>query len=73
MRKTRLDELMVQRGLLPTAEEAAPRVYAREVKVDGAFATSPAILVSPETFRSLGQGIIDFFNIELDFDFWRMR
>ena len=48
MKKIRLDELMVQRGLLPTAEEAAPRVYAREVKVDGAFATSPAILVSPD-------------------------
>ena len=32
-----------------------------------------AILVSPETFRSLGEGIIEFFNIELDFEFWRMR
>ncbi|MBP3913348.1 MAG: zf-HC2 domain-containing protein [Lachnospiraceae bacterium] len=32
-----------------------------------------AILVSPETFRSLGEGIIEFFNIELDFDFWRMQ
>ena len=32
-----------------------------------------AILVSPETFRALGQAIIDFFDIELDFDFWRIR
>lgn len=48
MKKIRLDELMVQLGLVASAGDALPLVVAREVKVDDVYATSVAQLVSPE-------------------------
>lgn len=48
MRKVRLDELMVQRGLVDSAEEALPLVVAHEVKVADKYATSAAQLVAPD-------------------------
>ena len=49
MKKLRLDELMVQRGLVATAAEALPLVVAHEVKVGDEYATSVAQMVAPET------------------------
>ena len=48
MRKTRLDKLLVDRGLCPSAEEALRAVLAREVKVGDAYATSAAMMVAPD-------------------------
>lgn len=47
MKKIRLDELMVQRGLAASADEALRLVLAHEVKVGDAYATSPAQKVDP--------------------------
>lgn len=47
-KKQRLDELLVERGFFASPDEAARAVYAREVRVDDVYATSPATLVSPE-------------------------
>ena len=48
MKKTRLDNLLVQRGLFDTAEQAKRAVIAHEVKVGDAYATSAAQLVAPD-------------------------
>ena len=44
MRK-RLDDLMVERGLAADRDQALRAVLAREVKVDGVYAASPAMMV----------------------------
>lgn len=57
MKKLRLDELMVQRGLVGSAAETLPLVVAREVKVGDEYATSVAQLVAPDAAVSLkGKG-----------------
>lgn len=74
-KKIRLDELLVQLGYFSAPEEVAPAVYAREVRVDDVYVSSPAIKVSPEAdilvknakqFVSRGghklQGALDHFN-----------
>ncbi len=43
--RSRLDELLVERGFFPSADAAARAVYAREVRVDDAYPASPAVLV----------------------------
>lgn len=48
MKKTRLDMLLVERGIFPDAEEAKRAVLAHEVKVGDAFATSAAQMVAPD-------------------------
>ena len=48
MKKTRLDNLLVSKGIYDTKEEALRAVLAHEVKVDDAYATSAAMMVSPE-------------------------
>ena len=49
MKKVRLDNLLVQRGLFDDTEQAKRAVIAREVKVGDVFATSAAQLVAPDT------------------------
>lgn len=49
MKKLRLDELLVARGVCETKEEALRRVLAREVKVGGVYATSAALQVAPDS------------------------
>lgn len=78
MKKLRLDALLVERGLFSSADAAARAVYAREVRVDDAYAASPAALVTPDAdifvkggkrFVSRGgeklQGALDAFNISV--------
>lgn len=48
MKKTRLDTLLVERGLCSSKDEAARAVYAHEVRVDDAYASSPALLIAPD-------------------------
>lgn len=45
MRKMRLDELLVQRGLYPSVDAALRGVLAREVRVGDSYASSAALLV----------------------------
>lgn len=47
MKKTRLDTLLVERGLCSSKDEAARAIYAHEVRVDDAYASSPALMVMP--------------------------
>ena len=57
MKKVRLDELMVQRGLIAQAADALPLVVAHEVKVGDEYATSVAQLLAPDAVVSLkGKG-----------------
>lgn len=53
MKKVRLDELLVTRGLYPDAQAALRGVLAREVKVDDQYATSAAAKVSPDAAVSV--------------------
>lgn len=48
MKKTRLDKLLVDRGVFADEAEALRAVLAREVKVGDAYATSAAMLVKPD-------------------------
>lgn len=48
MKKIRLDTLLVQRGLAPDAGAALRAVLAHEVKVDDVYATSAALMVTPD-------------------------
>ena len=48
MKKTRLDTLLVTRGLFETTEEALRAVMAREVKVGDEYATSAAMKVAED-------------------------
>lgn len=48
MKKVRLDNLLVERGVFADKGEALRAVLAHEVKVDDAFATSAAMLVAPD-------------------------
>ena len=74
-RKTRLDELLVSKGIYDTKEEALRAVLAREVKVGDEYATSAAMLVASDVavtakeekrYVSRGglklQGALDAFN-----------
>ncbi len=78
MKRRRLDEILVERGHFASADEAARAVYAREVRVNDAYASSPATLVSPEAdilvkgrkrFVSRGgdklQGALDAFDVDV--------
>ncbi len=47
-RKTRLDELLVQRGWFPDVEAAKRSVLAHEVRVGTEYAQSAALLVAPD-------------------------
>ena len=49
MKKIRLDELMVARGLVASAADAVPLVVAREVKVADEYARSAAQMVAPDS------------------------
>lgn len=48
MKKTRLDELLVERGYFESVEDALRAVLAREVKVNDAYLTSAAAVVPPD-------------------------
>ena len=78
MKKVRLDALLVERELFSSTDEAARAVYAREVRVDDAYAASPAMPVAPDAdifvkggkrFVSRGgeklQGALDAFGISV--------
>lgn len=57
MKKQRLDELMVQRGLVDSAAEALPLVVAHEVKVGDEYASSVAQMCAPDVSIELkGKG-----------------
>jgi 23S rRNA (cytidine1920-2'-O)/16S rRNA (cytidine1409-2'-O)-methyltransferase len=47
MKKIRLDRLLVEKGCFPHAEAALRSVLAHEVKVDGVYAESAALMVDP--------------------------
>lgn len=47
MKKIRLDTLLVEKGCFPHAEAALRGVLAHEVKVDGVYAESAALMVDP--------------------------
>lgn len=47
-KKTRLDEILVERGHFSSADEAARAVYAHKVRVDDVYASSPALSVMPD-------------------------
>jgi len=47
-RSRRLDALLVERGLAPSAARARALILARDVSVDGAVATRPAARVGPD-------------------------
>lgn len=79
MKKVRLDNLLVERGLFSSADEVARAVYAREVRVDDVYAASPALLVMPDAdvfvkgakrFVSRGgeklQGALDAFGVSVE-------
>ena len=56
MKKQRLDNMLVEKGLCATPEAAARLVYARQVKVGEEFAAGPAQLVAPdECVQVVGQ------------------
>lgn len=78
MKKVRLDKLLVERGSFSSADEAARAIYAREVRVEDTYASSPALMVSPDAdiyvkgakrFVSRGgeklQGALDAFGISV--------
>ena len=46
-KKIRLDQLLVEQGYFADAASVAPAVYAREVRVDDVYLTSPAVMVLP--------------------------
>lgn len=48
MAKTTLKTLLVARGLASTEDEASRKIYAHEVKVDGAFASMPGMFVKSD-------------------------
>ncbi len=48
MKKTRLDSLLVERGVFADAGEVLRAVIAREVRVDNVYVTSAAAKVSPD-------------------------
>lgn len=48
MKKTRLDSLLVSKGIYDTKEDALRAVLAHEVKVEGEYATSAALMVAPD-------------------------
>ncbi|NGM17864.1 TlyA family rRNA (cytidine-2'-O)-methyltransferase [Eggerthellaceae bacterium zg-887] len=48
MKKTRLDNLLVERGIFADAGEVLRAVIAREVRVDDVYVTSAAAKVSPD-------------------------
>ena len=48
MKKMRLDDIVVQRGLFPDREAAKRAVLAREVRVDDIYPTSAAMKVAPD-------------------------
>ena len=48
LKKVRLDQLLVSRGLFGTREEVLRAVLAREVKVGDSYATSAAAMVAPD-------------------------
>ena len=56
MKKIRLDELMVQRGLVAQPADALPLVVAHEVKVGDEYASSVAQLVKPDAVVTLKGG-----------------
>lgn len=47
-KKIRLDELLVERGVFASADEALRSVMAREVRVDDVYVSSAAVRVSPD-------------------------
>ena len=49
MKKDRLDDLLVKRGLFDNPDAALRAVMAREVKVGDVYATSAAMMVAPDT------------------------
>lgn len=55
MPKTRLDQALVERGLLPTRAKAQAAVIAGAVRVDGARATKPATTVTDEAHIEVDQ------------------
>lgn len=79
MKKIRLDDLLVSQGKFASREEAARAVYAKEVRVDDAYAQSPAMQIPPDAsifvkgakrFVSRGgeklQGALDAFGISVE-------
>ncbi|MDO4533910.1 MAG: SAM-dependent methyltransferase, partial [Coriobacteriia bacterium] len=48
MKKMRLDDILVERGVFPDREAAKRAVIAHEVRVDDVYPTSAAVKVSPE-------------------------
>ena len=48
MKKMRLDDILVERGVFPNREAAKRAVIAHEVRVDDVYPTSAAVKVSPE-------------------------
>ena len=54
--RTRLDQLLVQRGLAPSRERAQALILARHVTVDGAVADRAAMAVAPEATVELAEG-----------------
>lgn len=78
MKKTRLDDLLVSRGLCADKDQALRAVLAHEVRVDGVYPTSAALMVKPDAdiffkagkeFVSRGghklQGALDAFSIDV--------
>ena len=53
MKKVRLDNLLVQRGLFQDADEVVRAVIAHEVKVGDEYASSAATLVNPDASISI--------------------
>ena len=47
-KKIRLDQLLVEQGYFADTASVAPAVYAREVRVDDVYVTSPAVMVLPD-------------------------
>ena len=48
MKKTRLDEILVERGLYPDADAALRAVIARKVRVDDVYVSSAALKIAPD-------------------------
>jgi hemolysin TlyA family protein len=78
MKKMRLDQLLVERAIYPTREQAQRAVMAGEVKVGEQTAAKPSLLVEPDApiatadlprFVGRGglklEGALDYFGIEL--------
>jgi 23S rRNA (cytidine1920-2'-O)/16S rRNA (cytidine1409-2'-O)-methyltransferase len=77
-KKSRLDTILVTRGLFPSREQAQRAIMAGEVKVDTHVASKPSELVAPDAAiavkprrRYVGRGgdklagALDFFNISV--------